>query len=860
MFSCQKLNRSRKPGVVFYFRQHILITTLFLTAFFATALSSQLLLTRVAAAEVSYEEETEDIQSIQFEQAKEEGASVIVPPNSFSLPIGKVEITPNELLAASPDQTITVKLHLDQIVTTGVLRIRIPSRWIFTPPSGVQTTKPARLNKEGTPQSQIDQESQTIRVTVRNAKPGDVIETIFADNGIPAGTQEIQLGWRDSETQNEIIHQSGVVLYAPVRESVEEEKRKEAEEEEVEELLVQENGSQADAPEEEEFRLPTTGFEFNASNDNVEHPEPFITVTEGNPDRVAAAANSIGGSSTLFLSTDGGKKWSPKVLPSTLDAPGKSNPEAGTPSGDPMLAADRNGNIWYGELTVDNGPDNPSRIVVNRVDATTNSFQPMSVGLPARTNGQQDKNMMTIDNALQSPTYGRIYVTWSEPSPYGGVNIVISYCDSQPNPASCDNADNWSYPIAVTPNEGSYIYASVATGPNGKVYVSWWDYSSANAIRGATCNPTVTECNLASGWASTTVALLNNNNGAPIPFACPILAQPGGRVAPAPQIAVDHSDSPSRGLVYVTWGDLRPGSGTTHCLASISPRDTHLSWDIFFAATRDRLPSGNAPSTSTGTLLSNDATAEAGNSDDWFPSISVDQTTGEAWAAFYSTRTDQSRKTANYFVRRIATDSGSPILGSIIQTSTAPSNYSTTQCCGFGNDYGDYAGLAATGGFAFPTWTAKRGSSPGQVYVSTLDTRTTSITKPTAATAAETTETTTANRIKPLTISLRKLNKRGIPTTRRGQFQLRFAAPGQDAQGTVRVLYPVTKNQRKQNLLGQAKATFRADKTKLVTLQLNARGKKLLRQRKKLTVQIVIVLRSGSTKTQRTIQTKLYRR
>ena len=59
--------------------------------------------------------------------------------------------------------------------------------------------------------------------------------------------------------------------------------------------------------------------------------------------------------------------------------------------------------------------------------------------------------MMTIDNSPSSPTFGRIYVVWDQPAS-GGVNIVISQCDTRPAPsflpnaANCDNADHWTAP------------------------------------------------------------------------------------------------------------------------------------------------------------------------------------------------------------------------------------------------------------------------------------------------------------------------------------------------------------------------------------------------------------------------------
>jgi hypothetical protein len=90
--------------------------------------------------------------------------------------------------------------------------------------------------------------------------------------------------------------------------------------------------------------------------------------------------------------------------------------------------------------------------------------------------------------------------------------------------------------------------------------VIWWDYSSNNAIRGRVCNGNLTGCSPVQ-----TIATLDATGSAAVPFACPIVAQPGGRAAPAPQLDVDHSGTASDGRVYVTWSDLKPGGGTTRC-------------------------------------------------------------------------------------------------------------------------------------------------------------------------------------------------------------------------------------------------------------------------------------------------------
>ena len=148
----------------------------------------------------------------------------------------------------------------------------------------------------------------------------------------------------------------------------------------------------------------------------------------------------------------------------------------------------------------------------------------------------------------------------------------------------------------------------------------WWDYSAANAIRGDVCDPATQNCASAAGWGTPqTIATLDATGGAPIPFECPILAQPGGRASTSPQVDVDRSGGPHHSRVYVTWSDLRAGSGSTRCGDNVTPTLTHLTWDNFVASAAGALPGGAAPRRPSRRACS--PTARFGgqaNSDDWF--------------------------------------------------------------------------------------------------------------------------------------------------------------------------------------------------------------------------------------------------
>jgi hypothetical protein len=616
-------------------------------------------------------------QTDDLEKAREESSVTNRPTTRHQLPGGELRVSPSELLASKPGQRIT----FDVSGPPGSrLTIRLPARWVTTPASGIRRTR-APVTRRG----RLRRDARTVELTLGGSGGSFQI----ADKGIPAGTYRLPYKWRDASGRR-ASGRARVVIYARSREG---------------------------PPGGLFGRLANPGIAANASNDSVNESETFVAVTQGNKDRLAVGANfnSADPSMPAWISIDAGQTWVQRVLPESIDVPASATNQTGDICCDPMFAANSAGDIWYGGLALKKGSA-ASRIVVNRIAAGGTTFNSVTTGLRVRTTGTQDKPMMTIDDASTSPTYGRLYVVWDEPASTGGINIVMSSCDTRVSgvlqASRCDNADNWTNPIDVTPSTGSYIYAEVAVGPDGHVYAVWWDYSSTNAIRGRVCTQ---NCDTAAGWsgaATQTVALLDKTGNQSLPFACPILAQPGGRASTSPQVDVDHSGGTSNGRVYVTWSDLRTGSGTTRCSDNLAPAATHLTFDVFVASAAGALPGGANTSPNVGTRLLTDG--EGGgqsNSDDWFAWLAVDQTTGQPWADFYSTRDDSTRRKTNFYARSVTPSGGtSHTLGTLTKVSSGQSDYSSNPCCNFGNDYGDYTGLDATGGIAYPVWTDNSGA------------------------------------------------------------------------------------------------------------------------------------------------------
>jgi PKD domain-containing protein len=632
--------------------------------------------------------------------AKEESGLQGIPDAAVETPAGKLRILNPELVAATFGQAIRFELTVARDVSQGSVSVTIPERWRTRAASGLVGSRVPRARRSASGvRLQTGGGAATLQLDGAKAGAQPVFEIV--DTGIPAGTYELPVSWTDAHGTRS-LGRLELRLYAPAREGI---------------APVADSASDGRAP-------------FNVSNDSVFESETFVTAVPNNPSRILVGAN--GGSPdpyNAWVSTNGGTSFTRQAVPASMDVPGSAAPQLGDLCCDPFSMADDQGNIWYGGLTLED-INGPSRITVSRVAAGTDTFV-NTVGLPVRTDGTQDKPMGAIDMDPSSPRYGRLYVVWDEPAA-AGVNVVLSLCDTRPagvlDPAHCDNADNWTTPVSVTKTSGSYIYPEVAAAPDGKVYVIWWNYSSANAIQGATCAAPATSCNTAPGWSiASNIATLNATGGAPVPFACPTLGQPGGRVGPATAMDVDRTSGPSRGTVYVTWSDLRTGSGTTRCqVGNVPPRATDLTWDSFVATASGVLPSGGASSAVGTRIITDGEGGGQANSDDWFPSVAVDQSTGRAYVDVYSTRDDATRQTMHVYARQV---SSSEQIGALTKVSTAASDYSDSDCCNFGNDYGDYNGIDAAGGFAFVVWSDKS-DADGDVFFDKVQPASPSVAQP----------------------------------------------------------------------------------------------------------------------------------
>lgn len=370
--------------------------------------------------------------------------------------------------------------------------------------------------------------------------------------------------------------------------------------------------------------------------------EVTIAINPANPDVLAGGANI----SHFYYSFDGGFSWGEKHLSSSLGV-----------WGDPCVLFDSLGNLYYAHLS------NPvtgywiDRIVVQK--STDNGItwnDGAGVGLVVPKN--QDKEWLAVDLS-QSQYKGNIYMTWTEFDDYGSSN---------PNDSSrirfsksTDQGETWSDAITISDRSGNCIDDDNTTegavptvGVNGEIYVSWagplglmFDKSLDG---GETWGTDIFISDIPGGWAFT-VSGISRCNGLPITMC-------------------DISDSPYQGYIYSCWGDQRNGTTDT---------------DVFFSRSTD-----GGETWSPALRVNDDNT----NRHQFFPWMTIDQTTGIIWGVFYDRRNTTSTNTDVYVVKSI--DGGQ----SFENFKVSESSFTPTSSVFFG----DYSNIAAWDKKIYPIW------------------------------------------------------------------------------------------------------------------------------------------------------------
>jgi hypothetical protein len=409
----------------------------------------------------------------------------------------------------------------------------------------------------------------------------------------------------------------------------------------------------------------------DVSNECGPQSETYIAI---NP---AAPANLAGGSNEIFrlamrgyFSIDGGGTWGGVDLP-LPPAIGANGIDFGS---DPSLAFDSRGNLYYSYVVVffssGNGINGTQMAVAKSTDGGKSYPSVSYFSFSGGQNHFNDKPMITTDTNAGSPFRDRVYVAWDAAnggSTGGGIRVAYS-----------NDGANFAVRRADDPSgPGRGIGAVPFVGPGGELYVAWNDYA-ANTIA---FNRSF------DGGATWDVPRVVVSKRIPFDIAIPAESFRGALVYPS--CSADRSAGAHRGRLYCSWMDF--GASGTDILVSYSD-DQGTHWSTPAPAT-DQLP------------------ISVDRFNHW---LAADPVTGDVNVSFYDTRNDTTGLRYMTDIYLSQSGNGGVSWPPNTRVSSASSNEhdcgGTYPCAGinYGNQQGDYAGLASFGGVSHPIWTDSR--------------------------------------------------------------------------------------------------------------------------------------------------------
>ncbi|HEV3339990.1 MAG TPA: SBBP repeat-containing protein, partial [Pirellulales bacterium] len=466
----------------------------------------------------------------------------------------------------------------------------------------------------------------------------------------------------------------------------------------------------------------------NVSQRNGNQTEPTIAVDPRDPQHLFAASNDEKGINTagstatpggasgiggIFAaySLDGGTTWTPSDATDGLIGDGGDGLPSGA-RGDPSAVFDKFGNLYLTYLA-DNGT---SVAVVMSTDFGKTFFSVFEFAPPG--GADQPKLATGPAGAANSATDpAAIWVTFEGDNPR--MIYVAGASVAGPGAAVAFGA---ALPV---PDSAAGLLSSIAVGPAGQVLVAWENTSSKTD--GPAAGPTTTPAP-APSLSGKILVNLNPDGLKDANFAVQstVVVDPGlhGTMVPItpqnsrgidanPRLAWDTSGGPHNGRVYLSYTGLplatNPNDTDVELLAS---DDSGQHWNLY---------GNNADGTPKAVLVNDDSIPAS----QFFPSIAIDQKTGDVALAWYDTRNDSNDKKTQFFTA-VSADGGSHF--SINVPVVVPGAGGTSDATGFAagsngfaNQYGDYSAIAFYQSFLYPAWADNSSALPGNPNAASTD-------------------------------------------------------------------------------------------------------------------------------------------
>ena len=383
---------------------------------------------------------------------------------------------------------------------------------------------------------------------------------------------------------------------------------------------------------------------------NVNQTEVFITKSPVDQDILFASCNTLSFipffvSEGIYVTTDGGQSWY-----GSDSCKGDPIPFHG---GDPGIVIDKNGTFiltrigrtpftgLFSHFSNDNGLTWSAQKVISTDDL--------------------ERGAVTTDAVPSSPYYGRTYAAWVKFAP--PFPLMVAFTD--------DGAQSWSAPQQINNPPNRSGGGTIATGPNGEIYVCWAGVTEVSPFREIYVGFART-VDGGQGWNVT-------ENAFPMNGITGVLPDKGNiRVNGLPNIAVDNTEGPRRGWIYIVTGQkgLAPAGSDPDIILHRST-DGGQSWSGPIRVNQDAVNNGVTQ---------------------YFPGIDVDKT-GAVNIIFYDDRNTTTDSTGVFLAR--STDGGD----TWAEYEISDHNFKPAPIGGLGQGYqGDNIDITSTGTKLWPVW------------------------------------------------------------------------------------------------------------------------------------------------------------
>lgn len=225
--------------------------------------------------------------------------------------------------------------------------------------------------------------------------------------------------------------------------------------------------------------------------------EPTVAIDPTNPNVLVAGWNDYcqsdlaAGWMGIGFSTDRGRTWLDSTIPGyPLDdsAEGSRSPLKGrTDSGDPLVAFDNDGRLFFGGIAFNRAMPQLGSVFVGTYEARPGPAGPSGqlpkdyvrtrivgkAGTPSLAGIFQDKPMLEVDRSTASPHEDNVYLCWSKFQGNGRNKIYFA--------RSTDHGVTFSRGQLVS--DGYVQGCDIAVEHDGDVYVSWRSFAAPGAGR-----------------------------------------------------------------------------------------------------------------------------------------------------------------------------------------------------------------------------------------------------------------------------------------------------------------------------------------------------------------------------------------